>query len=186
MSDTNFDPFFESMEEEIRDWVQRILESAGQDLMNHSVSMLESAGRVDSGDLVGSIGYTTAKAQKYHASDPKWRMQVPFNPLSMNVGTACPYGIYIKHGMNGYQGGISGNKGGFERIVEWAMRKGYSEHDAKGIAMHIMKEGVSAPTVNFDASEAEAYAAILRARRREPFKAGRKVRSKQFKVQVKV
>ncbi len=175
--------FTDDLENTLRDWAHRVLADVGEQMMEHEVNVIQEAGNVHTGDLLGSIGYATSSKQAYHGEDPKWEIDAPSDPLELRFGTKCPYAYYVIHGVPGYSKGGPGPAGGAQAIREWALAKGFSPQEAGAITGHILREGtdrINEGKLDFEPAQSTLLRAVQRARRREPMKVGRRVVSRKF------
>ncbi len=78
----------------------------------------------------------------------------PTTPLTLHIGTACPYARWVEMGSAPISGTTDGKFR--ERINEWAARHGFSELAAKYIAKKIAARGLP-PRPYMKGSEVEIY-----------------------------
>lgn len=189
ITNTGFEKdFADALTSDLQDWAEDILVGVGRRLMNAQEKAIRDAGRVDTGDLVNSIGFRVGDYSEYvGGDDPKWDLPPPGSPLNLVSGTSAPHAFWALHGMLGYDGGSSDNPGGAERIYDWAIRKGYSDADAKHLVSWIMENGTQQahkPPIPFQSTQAEIWLALKRERDTNPIKVGRKITRRRFVVKV--
>lgn len=105
---------------------------------------------MDTGRLVSSITFTTDKVKAKMGPGAKETdaLSQPKEPLTMYIGTGCPYAEYVEYGSPPHSqnspanSAIQDGETFWDRIKAWAARHGIDEKGAYPIMMKIKEKGI--------------------------------------------